>query len=170
MSRFLIALCFALSSAFSSQLLAAMPENFFEVSPGIYRSAQPAIDDLEDLKSAGIKTIVDLNDDHGIVAEERAKAEELGVTFLHRPMSGFWRPDDQQVNEILSQVRNPENYPLLIHCQYGEDRTGLIVGLHRVEEEKWNPEAAYGEMLERGFHPVLIFLKRYFKYRTGFDD
>lgn len=159
-----------LSGALSNNVFAQLPEKFFEVSPGIYRSAQPTAASMNDLKALGIKTILDLNDDQYEIEDERASAQQLGINFISRPMSGFWTPDDQVVDANLTDLANPNNYPILVHCQHGEDRTGLIVGLHRVFSENQTPAKAYQEMIDLGFHKALFMLNRYFKKRTGFDD
>ena len=156
-------LIFALSSQ-------GMPEKFIEVSPGIYRSAQPSRADLNDLKSFGIKTILNLNNDDKSMAKEFKTAKKLGINLIEHPMSGFWNPNEQQVDSSLELLQDPNNYPILVHCKHGEDRTGLIIGLHRVYADGWTPEAAYQEMLDLGFHPVLYYLDHYFKVVTGLED
>jgi protein tyrosine/serine phosphatase len=163
-------LSLALVNLFSLNVFAALPGKFVEVSPGIYRSAQPNIEDLQDLKNLGIKTILTLNDKKKIVYAEGRAAKNLGLNFISNPMSGFWAPRDQQVDATLALLRDQSNYPILIHCQHGEDRTGLIIGLHRVFQERWEPKAAYDEMIQRGFHKSLVFLDEYFEGRTGFED
>lgn len=42
-----------------------------------------------------------------------------------------------------------------VHCERGQDRTGLIVGVYRVKVEHWTKADAYQEMLKHGFHPIL---------------
>ncbi len=148
----------------------ALPEKFLEVSPGVYRSAQPSKVDIKALKAFGIKTILNLNNDENVMAAERRAAEINGINLIEHPMSGFWSPDVAQVERSLDLLNDPSNYPILVHCKHGEDRTGLIIGLHRVYAEGWEPEAAYDEMLELGFHRSLVYLDRYFKSVTGFDD
>ena len=170
MKRVLPFVCLALASIFSLSALAALPERFFEVSPGIYRSAQPQVDDMQDLKELGIKTILTLSDDMAAVTAERRAARALGIVFISHPMDGFWAPEDSHVDATLAVLKDTNNYPILVHCKHGQDRTGVIIGLHRVLAEGWQPEHAYEEMLDRGFHRILIFLKGYFKDRVGLDD
>jgi hypothetical protein len=43
----------------------------------------------------------------------------------------------------------------LVHCTHGQDRTGLIIGEHRVLHDRWTKDAAYTEMLDHHFHPEL---------------
>lgn len=161
---------FVVASVLSINAWADLPEKFFEVSPGIYRSAQPSKANMQDLKNFGIKTILDLNNDEDRLKMEKKAAKKIGINFISHPMSGFWNPDEEQVEASLALLQNPNNYPILVHCKHGEDRTGLIIGLHRVYAEGWTPEDAYNEMLDRGFHPILFYLDRYFKVVTGLED
>ena len=170
MKKLLLVVCFALASILSFDASAALPEKFFEVSPGIYRSAQPQMVDMRDLKEFGIRAILTLNDDEATLVAEKKAARALGIKLIAHPMSGFWSPRDEQVDASLAALQDHRNYPILVHCKHGEDRTGLIIGLHRVQTEGWRAEDAYEEMLDRGFHRILVFLKRYFKDRTGLDD
>ena len=57
-----------------------------------------------------------------------------------------------------------------MHCYHGEDRTGLVVGLHRYTNDHWTAVDAYREMLARGFHPVITILDSYFKKKTHYSD
>ena len=70
------------------------------------------------------------------------------MTFISQPMSGFWAPNDRQVNQTEAIMADASRRPIFVHCLHGEDRTGLIVGLHRVFHEGWDPAKAYQEMLD----------------------
>ena len=84
-------------------------------------------------------------------------------------MDGAVRPSDVQINQILSALADTNNFPIFIHCHHGQDRTGLIIGLYRVEAQGWAPAKAYQEMLVNGFHPNLAGLDKYFRDRTGYS-
>jgi protein tyrosine/serine phosphatase len=85
-------------------------------------------------------------------------------------MSGFWTPDDSEVNQIEAIMADTSQRPIFVHCQHGQDRTGLIVGLYRVFSEHWSPADAYNEMLAKGFHQALFLLNHYYEEKTGFED
>lgn len=140
------------------------------VEAGIYRSKRPTQADLVALKALGVKYILDLENDQAAVTTEAGWAQSLKMTFVSEQMSGFWSPDDKQVNRIEAWLADPKHRPVLIHCLHGEDRTGLIVGLYRVFHEAWTPAKAYQEMLDKGFHPALWFLNHYYEQKTGWED
>src|SRR5271167_1814587 len=130
-------------------------ERFLEVSPGIYRGARPDAVGLMALARIGVKTDLDLEDATSVVQQETGVAQSMGMKVISKPMSGFWTPDDKEVDEILSILDDSANYPIFVHCEHGEDRTGLIIGLYRVFHQGWKPATAYTEMKTDGFHPEL---------------
>jgi protein tyrosine/serine phosphatase len=144
---------------------------FRTVSDGIYRGARPLHAGMEALaQQLAIKTDLDLENDGSAIADEQKDAQALGIRMISLPMSGFFAPSDSTVNQALAILKDPANYPVFVHCQHGEDRTGLIVGLFRVEVQGMSPADAYAEMKADGFHPILLGLNHYFEERTGFED
>ena len=144
---------------------------FHPVSEGIFRGARPESAGLIELYNMGIKTDLNLDDDSESNSQEIKTAATLGLNYISRPMSGFFTPDDSQVNGTLAILANSANYPIFVHCQHGQDRTGLIIGLHRVYNEGWAPIRAYQEMLNLGFHSFpLVFLNHYFEVKSGLED
>jgi protein tyrosine/serine phosphatase len=140
------------------------------VTPGIYRGRRPDQATLQNLKALGVKTILNLEDDSGAVAKEKKSVAKLGMNFISEPMSGFWSPDDHEVDQIEAIMADTSRRPLFVHCLHGEDRTGLIVGLFRVFSQGWKPADAYKEMLAKGFHQILFFLNHYYETKTHWDD
>jgi tyrosine-protein phosphatase SIW14 len=159
------------ASAMDAAIEANMPIlRFHEVSPGLYRGARPGHVGMEALAALGVKTSLDLENTGSAIADEIQEGKTFGINVITKPMSGFFKPSDQKVNDILEIMENPANYPIYVHCLHGQDRTGLIVGLYRVLHEGWEPRAAYGEMLSIGFHKALFPLNSYFEDRTGYED
>src|SRR5438270_13935196 len=70
------------------------------VSPGVWRGPRPTQATLAQLKSLGVKTILDLEDTSTAINTERGWAGGLKMTFVSEPMSGFWTPNDKEVNQI----------------------------------------------------------------------
>jgi len=100
---------------------------FHQVTPQLFRGARPEKIGVEALAKMGITTIIDLENDQNAVAQEMIWAKKSGIKFISLPMSGFWTPDDAQVNEILATLNDADLSPIFIHCQHGQDRTGLIM-------------------------------------------
>lgn len=143
--------------------------NFQEVTGNIYRGGRPATGDLAAAqRDQGIRTVLNLENDTKAIREDQKTAMALGMRFISRPMSAYERPNDSQVDQILAALQDASNFPILIHCRRGQDRTGVIIGLYRVLEQGWLPSQAYDEMLRIGFHPQFRELDNYFRDRTGF--
>jgi protein tyrosine/serine phosphatase len=48
-------------------------------------------------------------------------------------------------------VRDPANQPLLVHCEQGFHRTGILCAAYRLAINGWSVEQALTEMGDRGF-------------------
>jgi hypothetical protein len=136
--------------------------NLAIVEPGVYRGGQPTAEGWAWLESQGLTFDVKLN------TWDEAREPKLflnGIWVDSEPISlrhQLFGIDATTVNDAVETVamRTPKNV-VFIHCQHGQDRTGLIVGVYRVRFEHWPKDKAYKEMLAHGFHPALLGLKRY---------
>ncbi len=155
------------------------PPNFLLVHEGLYRGGHPDEAAFAHLAALGVKTIVDLEIDDGIEATggeidaELAAAKARGMRVVRAPISAF-EPAlsdrfDRLVQEALFTMRDPAAQPVYVHCKHGQDRTGLVIGLHRVQHQAWLPKDAWAEMLSIGFHPQFLGLKHYFHRKTGWE-
>lgn len=131
-----------------------MITNFAEVvSSVLYRGSRPQVDDFKG-QLAQMKSIVDLEGDD-VSATEYTSVPE-GVTFFWCPISlpdiyaeGFPAP---LVDYALAYIEAAPK-PVYVHCQHGEDRTGLLVAAYRIKKQGWAPQQAYQEALRYGYHP-----------------
>ena len=141
--------------------------NLYQVSPVLYRSAQPGIDGLNILNQhlaqqyglpVEIKTVVSLRNNQG----DDALVVPTGVRY-EQIRFNTWNTKDEDVISFLKIVRNPANQPVLLHCKHGADRTGMMVAIYRIVEQGWSKEAAIAEMTSGGFgyHPIWSNLVRY---------
>lgn len=154
--------------------------NFREVSPGLFRGGHPNSQGIAQLKQKGVKVIVDLEiADYieatpGVIAQELRDAKAAGITVVRFPMSAFEpalsrRFDDQMTVAMAQLAKASPSNPTYVHCRHGRDRTGLVVGIHRVENESMAPKAAYEEMKANGFRTYFLGLREYFERRTKTD-
>lgn len=125
--------------------------NLHKVSDTLYRSAQPSIEGMRNLKAQGIKTVVNLRSFHS----DRDKLGDTGLGYEQIFMK-TWNPEYKDVVRFLKIVTDPERAPVLVHCQHGADRTGVMVALYRIAVQNWNKRDAAREMVEGGygFHSV----------------
>jgi protein tyrosine/serine phosphatase len=135
----------------------------------ILRGGRPDLPQgIQYLDSSGVSLIINLdNEDEFVTAELNEVANHSAMTEFESPMSFLDAPTDQEIDTLLAKLRSNVRGKIFIHCKHGEDRTGLVIGLYRVEVEGWAPRDAYREMLDLGFHPFLHALDSYFRKRTG---
>jgi len=110
---------------------------------------------MRNLKKLGIETIVNLRSFHS----DRDEISNTGLAYEHIYMKA-WHPEEEDVIRFLQIVTNPKRTPVLVHCQHGADRTGLMVAIYRIVVQGWSKEDAAREMTEGGFgfHEVWINL------------
>lgn len=110
------------------------PENFAPVINKIYRSSFPQPPSFAFLKKLKLKSVLCL------IPEEYPKTHEdffkrEGIQLFQLGMSGNKEPfvniSSELITEAAKIVLNPENQPILIHCNRGKHRTGCLVGVLR---------------------------------------
>ncbi len=125
-------------------------ENFGKVNDHYYRGAQPEEGQYEQLKTLGVKTVIDLRDDPRDYA--KAKAELAGLRYINLPMSDKKYPVEDNVSKFLQSANDADNWPIFVHCAGGRHRTGAMTAVYRVTMENWNVERAYDEMKDYDFY------------------
>lgn len=126
-------------------------ENFGEVTPRLYRGAQPTAKGFENLSKMGIGIVVDLRDGDEPTQEEKEVAA-AGMKFVAIP----WRctsPKDDYFAKFLTVLRDNPDKKVFVHCYVGVDRTGMMIASYRMAEQGWPAEEALREMKAFGFSP-----------------
>ena len=132
--------------------------NFRQVSPTLYRAAQPTAAGLKRACDMGIRTVVNVRGSD----DDRETATKLGLNCEQRSMSA-WSPNDADVAWFLKIATDPQHQPVLLHCQHGADRSGYLVAMYRVVVEGWGRQRAIDEMTAHGmgFHDIYQRLVTY---------
>jgi tyrosine-protein phosphatase SIW14 len=134
--------------------------NFASVDPGIYRGAAPKPAGLTQLKAMGVTTVIDLRISPKRVAEERSEVQKLGMTFINLPM-GSDPPTHKEEVALLAAFSTAATKPVYVHCEYGADRTGTMIGMYRRKHDHWSYAQTYKEMRHFGFKPWLTKMAAY---------
>jgi protein tyrosine phosphatase (PTP) superfamily phosphohydrolase (DUF442 family) len=110
----------------------------------VIRSAQPTSGLKEMIRDHKLASILNLrggSPKHGYYTNEVRVAKEAGVDFYDFSMSATKRPKRSDLLRLID-VMNHCEYPLLIHCKAGADRTGLATAIYRMVVLKEPPEQA----------------------------
>jgi len=129
--------------------------NAAQVSDVLFRGAQPSASGLAELKKLGVRTIVNLREKGRETEWERKVAASLALNYLNIPIRGWAPPSDAWVAEFLKLFRDARGQRIFVHCHYGEDRTGVMVGAYRIALQNWTADQALSEMNSFGFHYYL---------------
>jgi len=118
--------------------------NFLRENKDFCTGGQPRLEQLEQLKNEGVKSILNLRQpsEHR-AAEEEAKAKELGLRYFNIPVA-YGNPNEEQVAEFLKITDDPDNRPIFIHCT-AAIRVGAFWMIRRVLRDGWKIEDAQAE-------------------------
>jgi hypothetical protein len=136
--------------------------NFSFVNPGAFRGGQPQGLAWNWLKDEAVVTrIVKLN------LESEASdqpARDLGLEVVYKPIDLaeqiIFKPNYDDVLAAVNAIA-PGTF---VHCEHGQDRTGLVIGCYRYWKQGWQKADAYAEMLQQGFHPELLGLTLFWEW------
>ena len=149
-------------ASWATPVTVAGAPNLNRVAPNFYRSAQPEREGFKALaKDPGIKTVVSLRAFH----TDKILLARTGISLIRVPIF-TWHIETEDVVLALAAIRKAEtNGPVLLHCQHGADRTGLITALYRVMYQGWTKDAALAEMKGGafGYHAVWGNIPRYIR-------
>lgn len=131
-------------------------ENFAKVTDKLWRGGQPDPDDpqvFRRLAAAGVKTVINLRHDH----DDYPQLAGTGLRYVQIPMRA-WHPEREDVILVLAALerasRDPDAWPVYLHCAAGKDRTGYVIASYRIVEQGWDAETAIEEMFDFRYNPI----------------
>jgi len=121
----------------------------YAVRPDFYRSSQPAPFQVRHVSRFGIRTIINLRgvNNSGHYHLEREAAAKAGLTLVNFPMKSRRAPPKAMVLQALDLFERIE-YPVLVHCKSGIDRTGLMSALYLLSQGE-SANMALGQFARR---------------------
>lgn len=135
--------------------------NLYRMTDHLYRGEQPLRASAARLQALGIHTVISLRAYHS----DEEVLRGAGVTLKRIPMH-TWHVADEDLVQALRAIRHAEQIgPVLIHCQHGADRTGLVSAVYRMIYQGWTSEEALDELQDGGygFHSIWRNIPRYLR-------
>lgn len=133
--------------SFAHRLTIKGVPNAGEVTPRLFRGAQPSSQGFEALAKMGVNIVVDLR---GTRENERERVTKLGMEYMSIP----WHcpfPRDDVFARFLALLRQNPGKKVFVHCRLGDDRAGMTIAAYRMAEQGWTAEEAMKEMQAYGF-------------------
>lgn len=125
--------------------------DFGEVTPTLFRGAQPTRQGFETLAKMGVDIVVDTRGNR--TNTEGKEVRRLGMRYVAIP----WHcpfPHDEVFARFLKLVRENPDKKIFVHCRLGDDRTGMMIAAYRMAVNRWTADRAMREMEHYGFTGV----------------
>jgi len=122
--------------------------NFGEVTPTLFRGAQPTEKGFEALAKMGVHIVVDARGNRS--NSEGKEVRRLGMQYVAIP----WHcpfPRDDVFARFLKLLQDNPKKRVFVHCRLGDDRTGMMIAAYRMAVEGWSADDAMLEMQHFGF-------------------
>jgi len=94
--------------------------NFGQVTPNLYRGAQPSGEGIAALKQLGVDVVVDLRGRAS--RKEESAVTKLGMQYISIP-SHCPFPKDEPWARFLKVIQENPGKKIFVHCRLGDDRT-----------------------------------------------
>lgn len=107
-------------------------QNLHPIDSDMYRANQPSPEHLEKFAAMGIKTILNLRgaSPKGYYLLEEEACHKLGLILINHQVFSRDTPTRESVHKLKSIYETME-YPAVMHCKSGADRTGIAGVLYK---------------------------------------
>jgi tyrosine-protein phosphatase SIW14 len=139
--------------------------NFGEVTPNLYRGAQPSLQGFQGLAAMGIDIVVDARLSHK--SSEKKVVTAAGMQYISIPWHCMF-PKDKAMAQFLAVLRENPKKKIFVHCRLGDDRTGMMIAAYRMAVDNWTAEEAWTEMMHFGMNREICF--PLIKYERKFPE
>jgi len=134
--------------------------NFGKVNDALYRGAQPDLDAMRQLNALGVRSVINLRMPDDVWAGEAAAAAAGAMTYTNIPLPSLAAPTDEQITRVLAAILALPK-PVFVHCQFGCDRTGMVIACYRIQQDRWGNAEALKEAEAYGLSPFEVGKRAY---------
>lgn len=150
-------------------------QNLHHIGGGMWRANQPSPEHLEKLAANGIKTILNLRGESpkGYYLLEKEACARLGLTLIDYRVYSRDTPKKAAIHD-LKKIYETMEYPALMHCKSGADRTGLAGVLYKhfhlgapIEDALEQLRLRYLHIRQGKTGMIDFFFEDYLRYQAG---
>jgi protein tyrosine/serine phosphatase len=120
--------------------------NLHRISNDLYGGGQPTAEGFRQLKTMGVKTVINLRFFH----RGREKIAGTNLAYEEVPMN-VWHAEDEDAARFLKLLEDRNRAPFYFYCHLGSDRSGLMCAVYRIIIQGWTKDEAIAEMTQGGF-------------------
>jgi protein tyrosine/serine phosphatase len=123
----------------------------------MYRCEQPDSLGFKIIDSIGIKSVLSLRAYH----KDNDLINKLPLKLYNVAINPYYFGDDEIIKALRIIGNSPK--PIIIHCNIGGDRTGVLIAIYRIIYQNWSKEKAIKEMKDGGygFHWIFFNMPHY---------
>lgn len=127
--------------------------NVHQVTPDLWRAAQPAPHQIADFAKKGIRSVVTLRGgrEFGSWPLEREACARHGLALVEFTARSREAPTAETI-AAAGQMFETLAYPAVIHCKSGADRAGFMAALYLILKEGQGVDAALKQLSSRYGH------------------
>ncbi|MCJ8330070.1 MAG: hypothetical protein HRT89_01920 [Lentisphaeria bacterium] len=121
-------------------------EKSHQINGRLHRSGPVQPGQIPELYTAGIRLLINLS------TKGFDKEVDLPDGMVYLPISMLtWKPDNKQIKSFLQAVLDPMNADVLVFCEDGGSKTGIMIAIHRVVVDQWTTTDALAEMQSKPY-------------------
>lgn len=136
-------------------------ENFYQISADVFRSEQPDVNLVPQLKQNRIDVVINLRSRD----LDSTQLKDQNLKLIHIPIN-TWSINREDLLQVMFEIQQAKAFEqkILIHCYHGSDRTGASIAMYRIIFEDRSTQNALDEMKYGGygFHPIWINIEKIF--------
>lgn len=127
--------------------------NKHRVSEQVWRTAQPAPHQIEELARQGVRTIINLRGgrEHGSWQLQKETCDRLGIELVEFVIRSRGAPDRESLLKA-KDFFDSVDYPAVLHCKSGADRAGFMAALYLIIHEGRSVDEAQSQLHLRYGH------------------
>lgn len=123
--------------------------NYKQIGDGIFIGPQPTVQDLEDAKQQGIRTVIDFRMSFETATLNADLVSSSGLDYVNVPVDKA-ALSEQQIGELDAAMTHKEG-PYLLHCATGM-RAAMFLVLSRAKKNGWTAARTFQEAESMGFN------------------